>query len=79
MAEELVAGVKQTMRMLERGRLSEVMVAGDADHFVTRPVVESAELRHVKVTHIDTKRTLGHMCGLDTGTAVAGVLKETEE
>jgi large subunit ribosomal protein L7A len=76
MTEGMTAGIKQTLRMLERGMLSEIMIAGDADHFVVRPAVQMAEFRNVKITYIDTKRNLGRMCGLDTGTAVAGVLRE---
>ena len=78
MSKEMTAGIKETMKMLEKGGLSEVMIAGDADHFVVRPVIETAEQRSVKITYIDTKRNLGRMCGVYTGAAVAGVLKDGE-
>lgn len=70
---ELTAGLRQTMRMLEKGMLEEVYIARDADNFVKRPVMEAAQARGIPVKYIDNKRTLGHICGVAKGTAVAGL------
>lgn len=76
MLTNVTVGIKQTMRMLEQNRLSEVFVAKDADYFVIRPLIEIADARGVPITYIDTRRELGRMCGIEIGAAVAGVGKK---
>ena len=75
MGTEMTVGIRQTMRMLEKDLICEVLIAQDSDHFVTRPVIEAAEQRDVEITYIDTKKKLGHICGIETGAAVAGKLR----
>ena len=78
MTAEMTIGARETLRMLEKGRLSEILIARDSDNFVTRPVLEAAELRHIKITCIDTKKSLGSICGIAKGAAVAGRLSVRE-
>ena len=77
MTTEMTAGVRETMRMLEKNLVDEILIARDSDFFVTRPVIEAAEHRHVRVTYIDTKKSLGHICGIANGAAVAGKLRRS--
>ncbi len=72
--EDLVVGVKQTFRMIEQGRLSAVLIAEDADVFVTRGVEQAAEKNGVDVIRVPSKRQLGMRCGIDIGAAVAGLV-----
>ena len=76
MISEMTVGARETLRMLEKGHLKEVLVARDSDRFVVRPVIETAEQRRVKVTYIDTKKSLGSICGIGNGAAVAGMIRE---
>ena len=75
MTSEMTVGTRETMRMLEKNLLEEILIARDSDFFVVRPVMEAAELRHIRITYIDTKKSLGHICGIDSGAAVAGKLR----
>ncbi len=73
-ADGIVVGVKQTLRMIEQGRLSEVYIAKDADSFVTKGVERAAEKSGVRVTRVPSKRQLGARCGIEIGAAVAGIV-----
>ena len=71
----MVVGVKQTMRLAEQGKLEQLYVADDADTYVTRPVEEVAESMGIPLTHVESRKKLGHLCGIDIGAATAGVIK----
>lgn len=73
--QEVIVGVKQTLRMLERNCISEVLIARDADFYVTGPVVKAAEDKGVPVVYVETRRKLGRMCNIDIGAATAGRVK----
>ena len=75
MDEINTVGVRQTMRKLEKDQLEEVLIACDSDVFVTRPIEEAARSRNVRIKYIDSKKILGHICGIEIGTAVAGILR----
>ncbi len=75
MTSEMTVGARETMRMLERGLLEEVLLARDSDSFVTRPFMETAKLRQVKITFIDSKKSLGNICSIAHGAAVAGKIR----
>ncbi len=72
--KKLVVGVKQTMRMLEKGMVSNIYVAEDADFFVTRTVIEAATAADIPIIPVESKKELGRMCGIEIGTATAGTL-----
>ncbi len=72
MTDEFVVGVRQTVRMMEQGRLSAIMIADDADAFVTKSVEQAALKSGVEVIRVPSKRQLGMRCGIDIGAAVAG-------
>lgn len=78
MERKKTVGVRQTMRKLEKDQLTEVLIARDSDHFVIRPVEEAARSRNVPITYIDSKKILGHICGISIGTAVAGSIRSEE-
>lgn len=76
---KIVVGVKQTMRMIEQRCVSEIFIADDADFYVTRPVVEAGVAAGIPITTVDSKKELGHICGIDIGAATACVLTEAGE
>lgn len=71
----MVVGVKQTLRMIEQNRITELFVARDADSYVTRYVVDAAKHSRVPIKYVDSMKQLGHLCGIEVGAAVAGTLK----
>lgn len=55
--KKLVVGVKQTMRMLEKGMVSNIYVAEDADFFVTRIVIEAATAADIPIIPVESKKS----------------------
>lgn len=71
----MVVGRKQTLRMIEQGRVSQIFVAKDADFYVTRHVIDAAASDDIPVKYVESMKQLGHMCGIDIGAAVAGLME----
>lgn len=71
----MVVGRKQTLRMIEQGRVSQIFVAKDADFYVIRHVIDAAVSDDIPVKYVESKKQLGHMCGIDIGAAVAGLME----
>jgi large subunit ribosomal protein L7A len=74
----MVVGIKQTLRMVERDCISELFIAKDADFYVTKPILEVARENRVPIRYVESKKKLGHLCGIDIGAAVAGRVKDVQ-
>lgn len=72
--KKMVVGIKQTMRMIERGMVKNIYIAQDADFFVTRAIIEAALAANIPIISVESKKDLGRMCGIEIGTATAGTL-----
>lgn len=70
----MVVGIKQTLRMIEQGRVVELFVAEDADFYVTRHVIDATSADNIPIKYVESMKQLGHMSGIDIGAAVAGKL-----
>jgi large subunit ribosomal protein L7A len=81
MVEELsgpngrVAGLKQVLRCARMGTLQKVYVARDADENVASRVKTLCARLHIPVDTSYTMYQIGSACGLEVGSACAGVLK----
>ncbi|MFA7635198.1 MAG: ribosomal L7Ae/L30e/S12e/Gadd45 family protein [Bacillota bacterium] len=75
-ASSRVIGTKQTVRALERGCVSAVYVASDAEEHVIRDVKALCGKNGVPIVMIDTMEELGKVCGIDVGAASAAILHE---
>jgi large subunit ribosomal protein L7A len=71
-----VIGFKQTKRALERGGVSRVYIAKDADAGLLRPIIEFCGVNSLEVREVQTMAELGKICGIGVGAAVAAVLGE---
>lgn len=71
-----VAGVKQTLRALKAGNVTQVFVALDADPAIRGKVVYAAKASDIPVTEVNTMKKLGFACGLDVGTATAAIIRK---
>jgi large subunit ribosomal protein L7A len=71
----IVVGTKQTLKLLNEDGLSEVLLAQDADAYVTREIEELAQAKLVKITYIESMKKLGRQCNISVGAAAAGILK----
>jgi len=74
--ETYVVGMKQTLKLLLEERIEEVLVAQDADAYVTKEVEELAREKNVRITHIESMKKLGRLCGISVGAAAAGIVKK---
>ncbi|ADY54752.1 LSU ribosomal protein L7AE [Syntrophobotulus glycolicus DSM 8271] len=68
-----VVGIKQTKRALEKGGVSYVYVARDADAGLLQPIVELCRIKGLEVKEVQTMSELGKICGIAVGAAVAAV------
>ncbi len=75
-AGHVIIGTKQTTRMVEQGKTSEVYVAKDADPRLTTKIVHLCKKMGVKVIFVDTMKQLGKACGIEVGAAMAAVINE---
>jgi len=69
-------GTKQTLRMVELGKANEVYVAKDADPRMTTKIIELCKKSGVKVTYVDSMKSLGKACGIEVGAAMAATVNE---
>jgi large subunit ribosomal protein L7A len=81
MVEELsnpqkrVAGLKQVLRCARLAMLKKVYIARDADEEITLRVSAVCEKGGIPADTAHTMHQIGSACGLEVGSACAGVLK----
>lgn len=75
-ATNISIGIKQTTRMVELGKSTEVFIAKDADPRITIKMVALCEKMGVTVTCVNSLKLLGKACGIDVGAAVAAIVNE---
>lgn len=69
-------GTKQTLKLLESGKATQVFVAKDADPRVTAKVIQLCKKTGVSLTFVDTMKSLGKACGIEVGAATAALYAE---
>lgn len=72
-ARHRVVGTKQTLKALEKGGVTHVFVARDAEEKVVKPVVTLCEKCDVKLHYVETMFELGRMCGIKVKAAAAAI------
>jgi len=72
-AERKVVGTKQTLKALEKGEVSMVIIARDAEDKVIRPVLLLCEANKIELHYVDSMVQLGRMCGIKVKAAVAAI------
>ncbi|HMM23184.1 MAG TPA: ribosomal L7Ae/L30e/S12e/Gadd45 family protein [Selenomonadales bacterium] len=70
-----VAGAKQVVKAVEKGRASLVVLAGNADARVTGPIRELCVKCGVAVETVPSMEELGKACGIEVGAAAVAILK----
>ncbi|WP_373897445.1 ribosomal L7Ae/L30e/S12e/Gadd45 family protein [Haloimpatiens sp. FM7315] len=70
-----VVGIKQTQKAIINMRCEAVYIAEDAEAKLIEPLVKLAKERSLELVYIDTMKSLGKLCGIDVGAAVAATLK----
>ncbi|MBB5174992.1 50S ribosomal protein L7ae-like protein [Texcoconibacillus texcoconensis] len=74
-ADQKLVGTKQTLKALEDGKVTEVVVAEDIDEQVKQKIFSSANRRGVPIVTVDSMKKLGKACGIDVGAATVALKK----
>lgn len=69
-----VVGMKQTIKVLEKGTAKVVYIAEDADERVVRRVIELAKNQGLPVITVETMVQLGKECNIEVKTAIAATI-----
>lgn len=72
-ARKTIIGTKQTVKAMQSGVVTEVIIAEDAEERFIRPVLDSAELHRIPVSYVDSRKTLGEACGIAVGATVVAI------
>ncbi len=67
-------GTKQTTKAIKNNKVNIVFIARDAESRVIKPVIKLAEEKKIEVIYVDDMKELGEACGIEVGTASAGIL-----
>ncbi|MDT8862297.1 50S ribosomal protein L7ae-like protein [Alkalihalobacillus sp. MEB130] len=74
-AKELIIGTKQTLKALDDGIVSEVLIANDAEYRVIYKVEALAKTKEIPLLYVDSMKKLGKACGIDVGAATVALRK----
>lgn len=69
-------GLSTTIKALNKGQVTEVFIARDADRRVVNPVITLCKEQGVKITWVDCQTALGQAAGVTIGASTVGFLKE---
>jgi large subunit ribosomal protein L7A len=69
-------GTKQTMKALEKDRVSVVFIAQDAEEHVVAGLKELCRQKGIEVVPVATMKELGDACGIEVGAASAAILNQ---
>lgn len=69
----IIIGMKQTLKAMKNGLVSEVYIAEDADNFVTEKVATLAEELEIPLKRVDSMKKLGAACGIDVGASTVAI------
>lgn len=72
-ANKVIVGTKQTVRALNEGRVTELVIADDADLSLTEKLIKKANEVKIPVSHVDSMKKLGKACGIEVGAAAVAI------
>lgn len=73
---QLIIGTKQTIKAINNGEISEVVIAKDADRQITEKVLEAAKRLNIPYVIVDSKMELGKACNIDVGASTVAIKHE---
>lgn len=74
-ANDLIIGTKQTLKALDDGSVSEVIIARDAEYRVIYKVEALAKTKDIPLVYVDSMKKLGKACGIEVGAATVALRK----
>ena len=73
--KKLRIGLKQSTKAIADGLAEKLIIARDADQYVTRGVLKLAEEQDVEIEFCESMKALGKACEIDVGAATAVIIK----
>lgn len=71
----IVIGTKQVLKAGKSGQLAKAFVAEDADSFIKNKLKDELNQYGVAIENAASMKELGEACGIQVGSAAAGILK----
>ena len=72
-ASKTIIGTKQAVKAMRAGQVSQLIIAFDADSWVTDPAILLAKEIGIPISYVNSKRELGKACGIHVGAAVVAI------
>lgn len=69
----VIIGLKQTLKAMKHGEVSEVFVADDAAGHIKSQVIRLANDLNIPCKHVDSMKKLGAACGIDVGASTVAI------
>ncbi len=69
----VIIGLKQTLKAMKNGEISEVFIADDADQHMTQKVSSLAKELDIPCHYVDSKEKLGAACGIEVGASTVAI------
>lgn len=73
-AENVVVGHKRTLEAIKNGTVKEVVIAEDADMWLTHAIIRVAMQYNVPITKVESVRKLGKASGIQVGASAIGII-----
>ncbi|MFA1821649.1 50S ribosomal protein L7ae-like protein [Virgibacillus oceani] len=72
----IIIGTKQTLKAMKNGEISEVVIADDADKYITQKVANLADELDIPYQHVDSMKKLGIACGIEVGASTVAIREQ---
>ena len=72
-ASQTIIGTKQAVKAMRAGQVNQLIIALDADSWVTDPAILLAKEIGIPIAIVESKSELGKACGINVGTAVVAI------
>ncbi len=72
-AKKTIIGIKQTVKAINAGIVTEVIIAQDADQQFIQQILSVVAEHRIPVTYVSSRKQLGEASGIAVGTAVVAL------
>ncbi|WP_099352735.1 50S ribosomal protein L7ae-like protein [Fredinandcohnia onubensis] len=73
-AKKIIIGTKQAVKAIQTDKVTEIVVAEDADRRVINKVLQLAEAQQIPISKVDSMKRLGKACGIEVGASTVAII-----
>ncbi|WP_217588997.1 ribosomal L7Ae/L30e/S12e/Gadd45 family protein [Lentibacillus saliphilus] len=73
MQSRVIIGVKQTLKAMKKGDITEVYIADDAEPHITMKIATVAKELDIPCIRVASMKELGVACGIEVGASTVGI------